>query len=203
MSLETLFLLRSIDQEESPSVKRLLPTPTAGLLLTPRPAESAPAALFPASSYDHRTADRTRRYPRNPGRSQLLLVAMECRPNPTTLFAPETSPCSPQLGSAQRPKATSCAAARSQPQENKRTAPLESPSTSRETAQIAAWEGAPRKMNSGESSESSPPRKAAAAHATVSWLPLLLVREPMLCAPQSPRSSSSPAAEPPRSKRSQ
>src|SRR5437899_2042730 len=64
MPLETLFPLRSIDQAEAPSLKRLLPTPTAGLLLTRRPAESAPALIFPAGWYDRRPADRIHRYPR-------------------------------------------------------------------------------------------------------------------------------------------
>src|SRR2546427_10175908 len=58
MSLETLFLLRAIDQKESPSVKRLLPTPTAGLLLAPRPAEVALGALSPASWCGQRTPGR-------------------------------------------------------------------------------------------------------------------------------------------------
>src|SRR3989442_3789364 len=92
MSLESLFLLRCIDQEESPSVKRLLPTPTAGLLLTPRPAESALVGLSPASWCGHRPPDRIRRSPRNPDCWQSLRATFEFRPNPTKWFGREKLP---------------------------------------------------------------------------------------------------------------
>src|SRR6266478_8561949 len=92
MSLEIPFLLPTIDRLESPPVTHFLTTPTARLPPAPRPAESGFAALFPASWCDHRPRDRIRPCPRIPDRSQPLLVGMECRPNPTTLFAPEKSP---------------------------------------------------------------------------------------------------------------
>src|SRR6266849_1351204 len=147
MPVETLFPLRSIDQEESPSVKHLLPTPTAGLLLTRRPAESAPVPFFPASSSDRRRPGRTRPYPRNHGRSPPLPVAMECHRNPTRCFAPEKSPFHRLRKSPPRPTSTACGVAPSLPPGNTHTPLRRSPSTSRETAQIAASEGAPKKRN--------------------------------------------------------
>src|SRR5260370_10709792 len=194
MSLVNFFLPRSIAR--------------CGFLLAARfprihwAAGSARAALFPASSCDHRPLDRIRRFPRNPDRRQSLLATSEFRRDPTKSYAPEKSPFRGQQKSLARSTSSACARVPWRRRKNRHTAPRRSPSTSRGTARIAASEGASKKRNSGESSASPPLRKAAAAHATASLPGLFLFREPLLCALQSPRSPSTPGAELRRSKRS-
>src|SRR5260370_28546626 len=81
-------------------------------------------------------------------------------------FEREKSPFHRPRQAPARPKSTARVAVLSQPPGNRHTPPRESPSTSTETARIAASEGTPKTPNWGESSEPSPPRKAAAAPPT-------------------------------------
>src|SRR6266403_2468376 len=75
--LARLFLPRSSAQYESPRPECFR--------WIPPPVEPARAPFFPASWCDRRSTDHIRRYPRNPDRSQPLLVTMGCHRNPTTL----------------------------------------------------------------------------------------------------------------------
>src|ERR1700687_4113357 len=180
----SLFLPRSIAQYEHPLSARLLQNHWL--------AESAPAALFLAGCNDRHPPDRIRPYLQNPGRSQSFPARPGCLRNPTTYSEREKRLFRQEPQSRPRPRSTPCAGAPTRPPGNRHTAPRGWPSISRETARSAAWEGAPKKPHWGESSESLPPRRAAAARATVFLSRRFPLPEPFFGAPQSPRSPSSP-----------